>query len=103
MSDAQSSTKATVGRPFKPGQSGNPGGSAKGFGSLIREQTRDGGELVAFALAMVRGKDVKMDLRFAAVQWLADRGWGKPVQLTEASGEVRIVLTWDDGPDDADA
>jgi hypothetical protein len=31
MSDAANSTKAVVGRPFKPGQSGNPHGKPKGM------------------------------------------------------------------------
>lgn len=100
MRDAGNSTKAVVGRPFKPGQSGNPQGRAKGFGALIREQTKDGAELVAFALALLRGGDVKLEQRFEAAQWLADRGWGRPVQATEMTGEIKINLSWDDGPDD---
>lgn len=46
----------TVGnlRPFRPGQSGNPGGRPKALSTLICEQTLDGRELVAFLMASPR-------------------------------------------------
>jgi hypothetical protein len=75
------------GRPFRPGESGNVGGRPKGFGALIREQTRDGAELVDFALSILRGKrGAKLDQRLDALCWLADRGWGKAIQSTEITG-----------------
>jgi hypothetical protein len=39
-------SKGTVGRPFEKGVSGNPGGRPKGLVRKIREETRDGEEMV---------------------------------------------------------
>jgi hypothetical protein len=112
--DAGNSTgNRVVGRPFKPGASGNPRGRPKGFGKRIRELTQDGEELIDIALKVARGeltvstpvgKDADMiDLeptareRMDAVKWLADRGWGRapeveddaPVEDDEESVDVK--------------
>ena len=48
----------------------------------IRAQTRDGEELVRFMLEVLRGNlpDARLRDRMAAAEWLADRGFGRPVQ-----------------------
>jgi hypothetical protein len=75
-------------KPFVRGQSGNPGGRPRGFGSLIREETRDGAELVEFMLDVARGtRRAKLETRMSAVSWLADRGFGRPIQTTELTGK----------------
>ena len=97
---------------WKKGQSGNPGGAPKGILTYIREQTRDGKDLINFMLIVARGKipeglrnakpkkatimvggkrqtaEVEADFkdRQDAVKWLMDRGYGKAVQPVEASG-----------------
>jgi hypothetical protein len=63
----------------------------------IREQTQDGEELVRLMLGVLRGKiaGVKLRDRIAAATWLADRGFGRPVQALEHSapdGEELIPL-----------
>jgi hypothetical protein len=67
--------------------------------SAIRAQTQNGEEIIAFMLAILRGRTVKIggqtrkpSVRHAlvAAEWLANRGWGMPrefVELTE--GETR--------------
>src|SRR5690348_16391946 len=70
------------GRPFPPGQSGNPGGRPRGLVAAIRAQTRDGEELVRFMLSVLRGRlaGARLRDRMAAAEWPADRGFGRPVQ-----------------------
>lgn len=54
----------------------------------IRAQTADGAEQVDFMLALFRGhvKGARLRDRMDAATWLADRGFGKPVQQMEHSG-----------------
>lgn len=62
------------------------GGRPKGFAGvskLIMDSTRDGAELVEFALAVLRDTGSELRDRMAALNWLADRGLGKPLQSLE--------------------
>jgi hypothetical protein len=63
----------------------------------IRESTSDGEELVAFILRVFRGRlpGVRLQDRIEAATWLADRGFGKPVQgvgMLVAAESERIPL-----------
>jgi len=70
---------------FRPGQSGNPGGRPKGLAALVKAETGDGAELVAFMLRVLRGRRQPLRLRMEACAWLADRAFGKvPVPLEHA-------------------
>ncbi|MCR4338788.1 MAG: DUF5681 domain-containing protein [Gemmatimonadaceae bacterium] len=77
--------------PWKPGQSGNPGGRPKGLARQVRELVgNDGKRLAEFHLAVatldvellaaanVTAKQVTVRDRQTSVAWLAERGWGKP-------------------------
>lgn len=77
---------------FKPGQSGNPRGrprAATQLARMIRDQTEDGAELVRRVLAIARGLDRAAEdaksIRWA-LDWLADRTFGKPQQTIEIVG-----------------
>ena len=77
---------------FRPGQSGNPKGrprAAAQLARMIREHTEDGAELVRRVLAIARGEDRAAEdaksIRWA-LDWLADRTFGKPQQTIEVVG-----------------
>jgi hypothetical protein len=90
---------------FKPGQTGNPGGRPRGLAELVRQETKDGAELVAFMLRILRGRKQPTRYRLEAAAWLADRGFGKALQQMELSGPgaepltIRIEYAADANPD----
>lgn len=106
--------KTPSGRPiglrFGEGQPRNLGGRPKGLMQAVRAQTKDGKELVNFALDVLRGKSLgkfKRKLfdqetevevfpetrdRLEALKWLSDRGFGKPVQEVAATGPGLLGL-----------
>lgn len=70
---------------FEPGQSGNPEGrprkSNKAAG-MAREQTEKAVQVLINALA-----DDKTENRIKAAESLLNRGWGKPQEYVELSGD----------------
>ena len=56
--NAENSTKTVVGRPFLPGQTGNPGGRPKGMSAYVRETTDGGREMVDLMVAIMRGETI---------------------------------------------
>ena len=75
------------------GVSGNPGGRPRGLAELVRQETKDGAELVAFHLRILRGRKQPLRYRLEAAAWLADRGFGKALQQMELSGPGAEPLT----------
>ena len=64
-------------RPWKPGQSGNPGGRPKGIARLAREHGDKALNVLVSALDDDDGR-----IRIAAAREILDRGYGKPVTMT---------------------
>jgi hypothetical protein len=100
---APSSRDPKTGR-FLPGN--KAGGRTHSLVSLVRAQTKDGKELVDFMLRVLRGQEEDADLkaRMQAAEWLADRGFGRPVQMMDIAAQVETVKGYctvspDDWPD----
>lgn len=75
--------------PFAKGNKG--GGRPKGFkgvSRLIMEKTKDGRELVDFALRVFRDEDEYHHNRWQALEWLADRGLGRAVHTVELDAAI---------------
>lgn len=74
-----------------PGHSGNKAGRPKGFAGLaaaIRQQTKDGAELVEWALLVWRDPNVPLNVRWDAFVWLTDRGFGKPLTMIDLNASL---------------
>ena len=87
-----------IGRPFKPGQSGNPGGRPKAEG-VIRELARSHtAEVFERLMDIVRAGEDERSVVAACIAVL-DRAWGKPAQSLEVdarhqwSGEEIVLVT----------
>lgn len=80
--------KRGPGRPFQPGQSGNPGGRPKESGE-IRDLARQYSEEALQTLVNIMRKADKDTVRIVAAQIIIERGCGKPLTAAEIAEEDR--------------
>src|SRR5262245_59125600 len=95
---------------FVAGNRANPGGRTRGVASLVRSQTSDGRDIVAFMVRVMQGRPYAYpelppgphkgipfvpspEERLSAAQWLADRAWGKAPQVVEATIDSIVAHT----------
>lgn len=82
--DAENSNKTVVGRPFQPGQSGNPGGRPKGIAAIARAHTDKAVDVLVQAM-----DEEDPRVRVAAAKEILDRGYGKaPVFTADLTGKL---------------
>jgi hypothetical protein len=75
------------GRPFRPGQSGNPNGRPK-EAFHVRALARVHTEEAITTLVTIMRSSKQDRARVQAAQALLDRGWGKPIQEMRHEGPV---------------
>ena len=80
--------------PFKPGESGNPGGRPKEVAEVKELARSHGPEAIEKLAAVMRSDNTKAAV--AAAIALLDRGYGKPVQAFGVDGPDvgPITVTW---------
>lgn len=88
-------TQRDVNGHFAPGNklavgSGRPAGLAQ----LVRRQTRNGELLVEIMLDIAQAKvaECRTADRVSAVEWLADRGWGKAAQIIQSDSTSQVTI-----------
>jgi hypothetical protein len=103
VTENSAATVRQIGRPFLPGQSGNPGGRPKGVARTVREVC--GGSPLRLAqglLEIAEDPKVRPRDRIAAYSELLDRGWGKapvfaeiegadPLEMDEVAREIQAI------------
>ena len=80
---------------WKPGHSGNPAGRPPGFVSLVQKLAREHTSLAIEALVEALKEPRE---RVPAAVALLDRGWGKPVQPLENTGDQPLAVHFTWGP-----
>ena len=83
---------------YKPGQSGNPGGRPRGLMEHVRRQTKDGREIIAILLDILRNKKSAPEHRIQAARELLNRGFGR-VPESEHNEVPTITLVMKPGQD----
>ena len=81
--------------PWKPGQSGNPGGRPRGLSTYIREKTLEGHQLVDFLYNVMSGGEkvfCKMSDRLKAVEMLLGYGLWPKVGNGDAAPQDKPLL-----------
>jgi len=80
------------------GQSGNPGGRPR-IVAEVRDLARRYTAEAVDTLVRICKSGKSESARVAAAQVLLDRGWGRPMQMTELSaiGSGEITFRWSDG------
>jgi hypothetical protein len=78
--------------PFKPGQSGNPGGMPKGYMDVKQAAREHTADAIKVLVNIMHDSGAQPSARVAAAIHLLDRGFGKPKQEIEASGSLSIAV-----------
>jgi len=81
----------TIGKPFKKGQSGNPGGRPKVVAEVRELARAHTGEAIETLVSIMTNPKSASAARVSAANALLDRGYGKPPQHITGEGGPRYV------------
>jgi Family of unknown function (DUF5681) len=82
----------TIGKPFKKGQSGNPGGRPKVVAEVRELARAHTGEAVQTLVSIMTNHKAAPAARVSAANALLDRGYGKPPQhITGENAPVYVA------------
>jgi len=89
--------------PFKPGQSGNPGGKLRAVQEVLDLARGHGPEAIEVLASIMKDPNAASPARVAAATHLLDRGFGKPKQEIAQSGSLSIAVVTgiDRAPDES--
>ena len=90
----QQGISMTIGKPFKKGQSGNPGGRPKVVAEVKELARAHTGEAIKTLVSIMTNPKSAPAARVSAANSLLDRGYGKPPQhqhITGADGPQYVV------------
>jgi len=82
----------TIGKPFKKGQSGNPGGRPKVVAEVRELARAHTGEAVQTLVSIMTNPKCAPAARVSAANALLDRGYGKPPQHISGEGGPSYVV-----------
>jgi hypothetical protein len=68
--------------------------SLSDFSARVRDATRDGQDLIELATQLLHGPDEK--LAWSALQWLADRGFGRAADSTPSNLPISLETLTDE-------
>lgn len=83
-------------KPWPKGQSGNPGGKAKGLEKQARELIgpEGVGECVAFLFRVMRDEEADLKLRIQSTSMLLDRAIGRPRETVDVVPHDARKINW---------
>jgi hypothetical protein len=82
----------TIGKPFKKGQSGNPGGRPKVVAEIKELARAHTGEAIETLVSIMTNPKAAPAARVSAANALLDRGYGKPPQHITGEGGPSYVV-----------
>lgn len=90
-SDQSATRRRGPGRPFRPGQSGNPGGRPKDTDDVRQMAQRHTPEAITRLVAWMRSENPKASVTASLA--LIERGYGRPLQPMDITQRTKLDLT----------
>ncbi len=73
-------------RPFRPGESGNPGGVAGRYQEVVKLAREASPEAMRVMIEIMRDADEETRARLVAIEGIFNRAFGRPREMPEGEG-----------------